>query len=296
MITDYGGRHTLAPNRFPDPRGGQNGHRPKSERRRPRLVHGLRPRRRPQLGRHGLYPARRRQHSGRHPHRPRLYGGLLGRRHAGRSAHPVRARGTRGGVVLSLDPTDTEGSVDKGVTDYADLLKGRVFLEVQGHVPWETIQAANEGVKRVGGAVADVRPPSPTPTKTPHLSPASVAQAKPQGETVIVPRTVRGGGRVESSASVVIIGDVNAGAEVVAEDDIIVLGTLRGLAHAGSSGNDKAFIWGAAHPLTATSHRQRVGPGGRGRAERQRPRDGAACERADCFAALGALGAPARRD
>ena len=160
----------------------------------------------------------------------------------------MRARGTRGGVVLSLDPTDTEGSVDKGVTDYADLLKGRVFLEVQGHVPWETIQAANEGVKRVGGAVADVRPPSPATTKTPH-TPLQASQAEPKGETVIVPRTVRGGGRIESSASVVIIGDVNAGAEVVAEDDIIVLGTLRGLAHAGSSGNDKAFIW-AQHILS----------------------------------------------
>ena len=161
----------------------------------------------------------------------------------------MRARGTRGGVVLSLDPTDTVSSVEKGVTAYADLLKGRTFLEVQGHVPWEAVRAASEGVKRVGGEVADVRPPSPTPTKTPHLSPASVAQAKPQGETIIVPRTVRGGGRVESSGSVVIIGDVNAGAEVVAEDDIIVLGTLRGLAHAGSSGNDKAFIW-AQHILS----------------------------------------------
>ncbi len=160
----------------------------------------------------------------------------------------MRARGTRGGVVLSLDPTDTASSVDKGVTDYADLLKGRVFLEVQGHVPWETIQAANEGVKRVGGAVADVRPPSPATTKTPH-PPLQASQAEPKGETVIVPRTVRGGGRIESSASVVIIGDVNAGAEVVAEDDIIVLGTLRGLAHAGSSGNDKAFIW-AQHILS----------------------------------------------
>ncbi len=161
----------------------------------------------------------------------------------------MRARGTRGGVVLSLDPTDSASSVEKGVADYADLLKGRVFLEVQGHVPWETVQAANEGVKRVGGEVADVRPPGPATTKTPHQSSPSASRGEPKGETVIVPRTVRGGGRVESSASVVIIGDVNAGAEVVAEDDIIVLGTLRGLAHAGSSGNDKAFIW-AQHILS----------------------------------------------
>jgi septum site-determining protein MinC len=41
----------------------------------------------------------------------------------------------------------------------------------------------------------------------------------------------------------VILGDVNAGAEILAADDIIVIGTLRGLAHAGANGNDKAVVW-----------------------------------------------------
>ena len=48
---------------------------------------------------------------------------------------------------------------------------------------------------------------------------------------------------MESTGSVVILGDVNAGAEILANDDIIVIGTLRGLAHAGAGGNDKAVIW-----------------------------------------------------
>lgn len=38
------------------------------------------------------------------------------------------------------------------------------------------------------------------------------------------------------------IGDVNAGAEVIAGENIIVLGELRGLAHAGAKGNRKAII------------------------------------------------------
>jgi septum site-determining protein MinC len=68
-----------------------------------------------------------------------------------------------------------------------------------------------------------------------------VTQAR--GETVIIGRTVRSGGHVESSGSVVVLGDVNAGAEIMANDDIIVLGTLRGVAHAGVGGNEKAVVW-----------------------------------------------------
>ena len=46
--------------------------------------------------------------------------------------------------------------------------------------------------------------------------------------------TLRSGQRIESEHSIVIIGDVNSGAEIVAGGDIIVLGILRGVAHAGA--------------------------------------------------------------
>ena len=38
------------------------------------------------------------------------------------------------------------------------------------------------------------------------------------------------------------MGDVNSGAEVIASENIIVLGSLRGLAHAGAKGNKQAII------------------------------------------------------
>lgn len=64
-------------------------------------------------------------------------------------------------------------------------------------------------------------------------------------ETVmkIVEGSLRSGKKLEFEGSLVIIGDVNAGAEVIAEDHIIILGTLRGLAHAGARGNRKAKIY-----------------------------------------------------
>lgn len=54
--------------------------------------------------------------------------------------------------------------------------------------------------------------------------------------------SLRSGQKMESEGSLVIIGDVNSGAEVMASDHIIVLGALRGLAHAGAKGNKQAII------------------------------------------------------
>ncbi len=54
--------------------------------------------------------------------------------------------------------------------------------------------------------------------------------------------SLRSGQKMESEGSLVILGDVNSGAEVMASDNIVVLGALRGLAHAGAKGNKQAMI------------------------------------------------------
>lgn len=46
--------------------------------------------------------------------------------------------------------------------------------------------------------------------------------------------TLRSGQKIETEHSVVVFGDVNSGAEVIAGGDIVILGTLRGIAHAGA--------------------------------------------------------------
>ena len=50
----------------------------------------------------------------------------------------------------------------------------------------------------------------------------------------IIYATVRSGQKIETEHSLVIFGDVNSGAELIAGGDIVVLGTLRGTAHAGA--------------------------------------------------------------
>jgi septum site-determining protein MinC len=60
---------------------------------------------------------------------------------------------------------------------------------------------------------------------------------------VIVRNTCRSGVRIVSSSDCVVLGDVNPGAEIIAEGDVIVFGALRGLAHAGAGGERTARIW-----------------------------------------------------
>lgn len=54
--------------------------------------------------------------------------------------------------------------------------------------------------------------------------------------------SVRSGQKIEFEGSIIVLGDVNDGAEVIAGENIVILGILRGLAHAGAKGNKDAMI------------------------------------------------------
>lgn len=141
----------------------------------------------------------------------------------------MRARGTRGGILLSLSAVDTLETIEEALAEQAELLGGSVVLEVAEKVPFALLAAVAAKVEEAGGSVKDVRPPN------------VVMQA--HSETVIVARTVRSGSRMVSGGSLVVLGDVNAGGELVADGDVIVTGLLRGMAHAGASGNESALIY-----------------------------------------------------
>ena len=55
--------------------------------------------------------------------------------------------------------------------------------------------------------------------------------------------TLRSGQLLESESSVTIIGDVNPGAKVVSGGNIVILGALKGNAHAGAYGDKNCFIF-----------------------------------------------------
>lgn len=97
---------------------------------------------------------------------------------------------------------------------------------------------------------------SPTTEKTAQLLGLATRISKPRPEesrqfavedigeetSLFLNRTLRSGTRIEFAGHVVVLGDVNPGAEIVAEGNVIVWGRVRGMIHAGSRGDRGAVI------------------------------------------------------
>jgi septum site-determining protein MinC len=80
-----------------------------------------------------------------------------------------------------------------------------------------------------------VRPAEPTPA--PAVSESSGSQGG-----ILLKETLRSGRSISHEGHVIIIGDVNPGAQIVAGGDVVVWGKLRGLVHAGAMGDQSAVI------------------------------------------------------
>ncbi len=61
-------------------------------------------------------------------------------------------------------------------------------------------------------------------------------------DAIFVRRTLRSGYRVVHHGHVVLVGDLNPGAEIIAGGSVIVWGRLRGVVHAGAEGDEDAII------------------------------------------------------
>ncbi|HID62274.1 MAG TPA: septum site-determining protein MinC [Anaerolineae bacterium] len=71
---------------------------------------------------------------------------------------------------------------------------------------------------------------------------ATLRLTQDTGLGILVRRTLRSGQVVQHPGHVVVIGDVNPGAEIIAGGDVVVWGKLRGVVHAGATGNDGAVV------------------------------------------------------
>ena len=63
------------------------------------------------------------------------------------------------------------------------------------------------------------------------------------GSTLIIRKNIRSGQSIDFDGTLIIFGDVNAGAEIRATGHILVMGTMRGLAHAGFGNNEEAVVY-----------------------------------------------------
>jgi septum site-determining protein MinC len=95
--------------------------------------------------------------------------------------------------------------------------------------------------------------PQRTQTGQATVKPLPAGRDRYETKALVINKTLRSGQKVVYDGSVVVIGDVNAGAQIVAGQDIIILGSCRGVAHAGAYGDQTATI--TANKLVATQLR-----------------------------------------
>ena len=91
----------------------------------------------------------------------------------------------------------------------------------------------------------------------PHPARGDVSFGPHRGkEALIIKTTCRSGEVIRYPGDVVVLADVNPGAEIIAGGDIVVLGALRGMARAGAEGDLKSTIIA----MILESHRLQIGP------------------------------------
>jgi septum site-determining protein MinC len=136
------------------------------------------------------------------------------------------------GARLALD-------VGGQVLKSAELSQLRDQLSDHGIMLWAILSNSplTENTAQILGLATRIARPRPAEKAQP-----AVARAADEETAMWVNKTLRSGMRIEFAGHVIIFGDVNSGAEVVAGGSVIVWGRLRGVVHAGAQGNRSAVV------------------------------------------------------
>ncbi len=195
----------------------------------------------------------------------------------------IAFKGTVHGIILQFDPTMPfevlYKACEEKLIEANGFFKGSHIIGVEaGEFTLEQEQQLMRLFQSAGGMKVlslerverikkrpQTAPPEPLAERTEqsvqpaqHTAPsAPQAEAHPQEappappimefgdyEPVLMHRgTLRSGSRLKSDGHIVLLGDANPGSELVAKGNIVVLGALRGIAHAGSGGDEDSFIF-----------------------------------------------------
>lgn len=169
----------------------------------------------------------------------------------------ITIKGTREGVALAVG----EGSWTELMTALAERLQAtngffkgaRVLMDVGTRtVVVSNLEQAAEILLRYGMTLASV---ISTNAETqvagrqvglglivPRPGHSENDKIVPSVEGILLRRTLRSGQVARHEGHVAIIGDLNAGAEIIAGGDVIVWGKVRGIVHAGATGDESAVV------------------------------------------------------
>lgn len=177
----------------------------------------------------------------------------------------VVIKGIKDGLLIALSPTEEWGEITADLAERIDqqatfFSGARVTVDVgERPVPKHELTSLKAVLERRGLVLWSVLSDSTTTNEAAQALDLKTSTANPipgrddtEGtETkseedgivgVMIRRTLRSGRTVHSAGHVVIYGDVNPGAQIVAAGDVIIWGKLRGSVHAGVDGDESAVV------------------------------------------------------
>jgi septum site-determining protein MinC len=168
------------------------------------------------------------------------------------SSERISIKGTSEGLIITLGSGAWHGLVeelDQRLSEKASFFKGgRVGLAVGSRqlTPQE-LEQVGQVLSRHNVTLWAVESDSPSTQEAAtqlglevgfgfatRATATPAAPLLPQSEAILVQRTLRSGQVIHHTGHVVVIGDVNPGAEIRAGGSVIVWGRLRGTVHAGA--------------------------------------------------------------
>ena len=177
----------------------------------------------------------------------------------------VQIKGIREGLLVTLGEgewAELRAALIELVNEQRDFLRGgKLYLDVGNHI----LHAAELGslrdeISERSLALWGVLSNSPLTEQTAQSLGLATRLSRPSASTqfrnvgapetevqqgeraMIVRRTLRSGYSVRFQGSVIVIGDVNPGAEVIAGGSVVIWGHLRGVAHAGADGEENVVV------------------------------------------------------
>ncbi len=173
----------------------------------------------------------------------------------------IQIKGIKDGLLVTLGEGEwstLEVALLAHVEEKAAFFQGaRVALDVGNHI----LRAAELGALRdrlssKGISLWAVISNSPVTEQTAQVLGLATRISTPRPErtirpldtnlegegAILVQRTLRSGFKVSHHGHIVVLGDINPGAEVIAGGSVVVWGRLRGVVHAGADGDEKACV------------------------------------------------------
>jgi septum site-determining protein MinC len=146
-------------------------------------------------------------------------------------------------LLVKLDETL---SVEENISQIKDKLTNDFFKGSLAVIDYESTKISEENMKKIEEAIRSTNTrflgykPS---LKLDKPSKAAAPDQKPDVKTLkLINKNMRSGQNVEHEGDVLVIGDVNPGSYITASGNIVVMGTLRGIVHAGAGGDDSAIV------------------------------------------------------